>query len=320
MFGKILNRERVRFEDALKHLYNCEYQKRTATILSLAGALSLKQKKVLSLVSKMEKENLLKISNDGLELKPFGRARALQIIRAHRLWESYLADHTGIPLSEIHKQADKKEHSITPDQMAKLEEKLGFPTHDPHGDPIPTADYDMEESHAKPLTDWPKGKLARIVHIEDEPQTVYAQILAEGFTPDTCVKVLESSAQGLLIWTNLHEGWIAPIIAANIYVEEAPEWMENPDVELCSDLKPGEKGKILFLKEQGAARNRFLDLGIVPGTIIQAAMQSALKEPNAYIIRDTMVALRKEQADRILIQRIAGEDQNDAKNSKEDGE
>jgi len=304
MFWKKSHIERIQVEDALKHIYNCEYQEITATIFSLAGALELKQKKVLSLVSRMEKEGLLKVSKDGLQLRPYGRARGLQVIRAHRLWESYLTDYTSVPLEEIHERADKEEHNITPVQIEKLEAQLGYPTRDPHGDAIPSANYKMAQSNAKSLVDWPIGLFARIVHIEDEPQSIYTQILAEGLILDSYLKILESTKEGIHLWTYVSECWLAPIVAANIYVEEAPLWMEGVEVELCSTLQPGERGRILFLKEQGAARRRLLDLGVVTGTIIQAVMTSALKEPKAYLVKDTMIALRKEQAERIFIQRI----------------
>ena len=304
MFWKYAQTQRVRFEDALKHIYDCEYRKAETTILSLSGILHMKDRKVVVLVSKMEKRGLVRILSGGIHLTPHGRAWALQVIRAHRLWESYLVDAVGVPLEKIHEQAEHKEHTITPAQADQLESQLGFPLHDPHGDPIPNAAHKIEENHGIPLVDWPVDKLARIIHIEDEPVTIFEQILAEGLLLDVCLKILKSDGKGLHLWTNVQECWLAPVVAANIFVEEAPQWAEEISTEPLSVLKPGERGRILALKSQGLSRRRFLDLGLLPGTMIEAVMPSALAEPIAYKVRETMIALRREQTQQILIKKI----------------
>jgi len=304
MFWKSKESERIKFEDALKHIYDYEYRKVKATILSLSGILRLRDKKAVVILNKMEKRGLVRIVGDGIQLTSHGRAWALQVIRAHRLWESYLVDELGVPLDKIHKQAEEKEHDITPAQADELEAYLGYPLRDPHGDPIPTASHDVEQKKYTSLIDWPIGKLARIVHIEDEPETVFAQILADGLILDTCVKILHSDSKGVQIWTNVHECWLAPVVAANIFVESAPEWLEEIKGESLTILKPEERGKILALNCQGLTRRRFLDLGLLPETLIEAIMPSALAEPLAYKVRDTMIALRREQTDQILIKKL----------------
>ena len=304
MFWKYSQNQRILFEDALKHVYDCEYRKVEATILSLSGILRMKDKKTVALISKMEKHGLVRISSDGIHLTPHGRAWALQVIRAHRLWESYLVDEVGVPLDKIHEQAEQKEHTITPAEADQLEAQLGYPLRDPHGDPIPSATHKIEQKNGVSLIDWPVGKLARIIHIEDEPETIFEQILAEGLLLDTCLKILKAGGSGLHLWTNVHECWLAPVVAANIFVEEAPQWVEEINGEPLSALKPGERGKVLALTSQGLSRRRFLDLGLLPGTVVEAVMPSALAEPIAYKVRETMIALRHEQTQQILIKKI----------------
>jgi len=304
MFWKRRHTQRILFEDALKHVYDCEYRKVEATIFSLSGILHLKDKKVVTLLAKMEKRGLVRFLSDGIHLTPHGRAWALQVIRAHRLWESYLVDEVGVPLNKIHEQAEQKEHEITPAEADQLEAQLGYPLRDPHGDPIPTATHKIDQKIGTSLIDWPTGKLARIIHIEDEPETIFEQILSEGLLLDTCLKILKADETGLHLWTNVQECWLAPVVATNIFVEEAPQWVEEISGEPLSVLKPGERGKILALKSQGLNRRRFLDLGLLPGTTIEAVMPSALAEPLAYKVRETMIALRREQAQQILIQKI----------------
>lgn len=307
MFWKKLQIQRVRCEDALRHIYDCAFQKKSATILSVAGALRLKNQTASTVVSQMEQQGLIQIKGDGLHLKPYGEARAIQIIRAHRLWECHLADNTGLPLDEIHRHADRKEHTMTSEEVDRLEARLGHPIRDPHGAPIPSKRQTVNQSQVTSLVDWPVEKLACILYIEDEPQKAFKQIIALGLMPGSYLKVLESTGRGLRLLANTQECWINPLAAANILVEEAPIEMEKISGEPLCALKVGEVGKILFLREQGASRRRFLDLGLVPGTHIKVAMPSALKEPMAYIVRDTMIALRKEQAGNIFVERVTEE-------------
>lgn len=302
MFWQSPHRKKILLEDALKHIYDCEYRKVDATTHSLAGALGLRARKAIALVEKLEERGLVHIAGNGLHLTPHGRAWALQVIRAHRLWESYLSNEVGVPLERIHEQAERKEHNITPAQADALEAKLGYPLRDPHGDPIPSASHKLERVKGIPLTDWPVEKLARIVHIEDEPQLICTQIFTEGLFLDTDVKILESAQRGFHLWSHGHECWLPPVVVANIYVREAPQGAEEIPARPLSALRPGESGKIIALNCQGLARRRFLDLGLLPGTLVEVVMRSALLEPLAYKVRETMIVLRREQAEQILIQ------------------
>ncbi len=86
---------------------------------------------------------------------------------------------------------------------------------------------------------------------------------------------------------------------------------ENTSTERLSALKPGELGKIVSILPgcQGAERRRFMDLGIVPGTIVTAEFTSPGGDPTAYLIRHSLIGLRKEQAEYILIERVANSSQ-----------
>jgi DtxR family Mn-dependent transcriptional regulator len=309
MFWQSLSRKRILLEDALKHIYDCEYRKVDATTHSLAGALGLRSRKAIALVDKLEERGLVHIAGNGLHLTSHGRAWALQVIRAHRLWESYLSVEVGVPLERIHEQAERKEHNITPAQADVLDAHLGYPLRDPHGDPIPSASHKLERVRGVPLTDWPVGKLGRIVHVEDEPQMICKQIFTEGLFLDTDVKILESAPRGFHLWSRGHECWLPPVVVANIYVKESPQGVEGIEdsaqqilARPLSALMPGESGRIVTLKCQGLTRRRFLDLGLLPGTWIEVMMPSAFSQPLAYKIRETMIALRREQAEQILIE------------------
>ncbi len=149
--------------------------------------------------------------------------------------------------------------------------------------------------------------MARIVQMEDEPETVYAQLIAEGLYPGMLVRVLDKSPQRIRFWANGDEHILAPIVAANISVQPIiEEELElSTESEPLSSLKPGQQARVegLSPRIRGAERRRMLDLGILPGTQIEAALVSPSGDPTAYRVRGALVALRKEQADLIDITR-----------------
>jgi DtxR family Mn-dependent transcriptional regulator len=86
----------------------------------------------------------------GVRLTPAGERVAVEVIRHHRLLELYLADTLGIGVDDVHDEADRLEHVLSEELEARIDKALGFPTHDPHGDPIPNAQLEWPESSAAP--------------------------------------------------------------------------------------------------------------------------------------------------------------------------
>lgn len=300
--------DRVLREDALKQLHRSERHDQTPTLTSLAGALQISANQAAELVADMQRHELLEIEGEELRLTPTGRRYALQIIRAHRLWEKYLANETGFDEEEWHDQADRLEHELPPEETDALATRLGYPTHDPHGDPIPTADGEMVLHGGQPLTSVSLDQLVRIVHMEDEPEAVYAQLLAEGLYPGMRMRLLERSPQRVRFWADGDEHLLAPIVAANISVVPITPELHEETMEgvPLSVLLPGHKGEVLALlpRLRGAERRRLMDLGILPGTIIAAEMNAPGGDPTAYRIRGALIALRKEQANLIQITQL----------------
>ncbi|MCP4423256.1 MAG: metal-dependent transcriptional regulator [Chloroflexi bacterium] len=300
--------ERVRSEDALKHIHKFEMEGRRPTLESITGALNTNQDETAELVAAMQANNLLRVEDGEIRLTPNGRDSALHIIRVHRLWEHYLAEETGFDQAEWHGQAETFEHHLTPEQADSLARQLGNPTHDPHGDPIPTADGEMVEHGGQPLTALPLDTPGLIVHLEDEPPIVYAQLAAEDLHPGMVVRIIESVPERIRFWTNGDEHIVAPIVAGNISVVPLPEEEieeESTGCDRLTCLEPGESAEVIGIisASRGAERRRFMDLGILPGTEITAEMRSPGGDPTAYIIRGALIALRKEQANLIKVKR-----------------
>ncbi len=307
--------DRVRIEDALKHIHKGEMHGRQPTLESVAGALGVSTDGAAALLSRMQALGLVSAAGGDLALTLQGRDAALHIIRAHRLLESYLADQTGFDEQEWHQQAERLEHDLAPAQVDALAAQLGRPTHDPHGDPIPDADGSYVYHGGRPLPALALDAPARIVHIEDEPATVYAQLVAEGLYPGMAVRLMEVSPTRVRFWADGDEHLLAPLMAANISVRPieaaalpvgaAPALGETADT--LATLRPGQQGQVVALspRMRGAERRRMMDLGILPGAVIAAELISPSGDPTAYRIRGAMIALRREQAQLINIQPMA---------------
>ncbi|MFV1858735.1 MAG: FeoA domain-containing protein [Anaerolineales bacterium] len=299
--------ERIRMEDALKHILGCEMSGDRFTANSLAGALQITADQAAGVLLKMERRGLLHVERDSIRLSPVGRQSALHILRAHRLWESYLADETGVGELEWHGQAEWHEHQLTPEEAETLAARLGNPTHDPHGDPIPSAEGELLPQAGIPLISAEVNEPLQIVHIEDEPQAVFAQLLAEGLYPGMEVRLVERSPHRIRFWAGGDEHVLAPVIAANVSVDRPADPSDLAGQRL-SDLAHGERGQVVEISSRcrGLQRRRLQDLGFLPGAEIRAELASSSGDPVAYRIRGTLIALRKEQADLIQI-RLAEE-------------
>ncbi|MBN1669079.1 MAG: metal-dependent transcriptional regulator [Anaerolineales bacterium] len=303
--------QRVLREDALKHLHQCELHGQKPTHKSLAGALNVSLNQVAEILHDLEAHQLLEYDGPDFRLAAGGRDYALRIIRAHRLWEKYLADETGYAEADWHDQADRYEHRLTPAELDALAARLGHPTHDPHGDPIPTASGQLVYRARTPLPQMALDRPARIIHIEDEPEAIYAQLVAEGLHVGMTLRVMEVSPQRIRFWAGGDEHVLAPILAANIAVcplaEEEAE-LEEPGLAL-TQLKVGQAAQVQAISQRirGAERRRLMDLGILPGTPIEVEMHSPGGDPTAYRVRGAVIALRASQAENIRISQIVEE-------------
>jgi len=295
---------RVLIEDALKHLYNCEYNNVSCTLNSVAGKLSISEDEAAELITKLQEMGLLISHHETLQLSSEGRSYALRIIRVHRLWEKYLADETGFDEREWHHSAEKFEHKLSPTDADVLAAQIGNPVFDPHGDPIPSSSGDLPTKSGKPLNDLQFGDFASIIHIEDEPDAIYQQLVAEGLYPGMQIRMMESTKERVRFTANGEECVLAPLFAKNITVEPIKfEKVVEGKFKNLASLKIGEKGTVLGISKalRGQQRRRLMDLGIVPGTDIVAELKGAFDDPTAHRIKGASIALRKKLAERIYL-------------------
>ncbi|MDY7107124.1 MAG: FeoA domain-containing protein [Planctomycetota bacterium] len=296
-------RRRVLFEDALKHLHACERQGRVATTDSLAGVLRRAPRHVIELCRRMQARGWVKLTDDGLRLTPEGEQLALQVIRAHRLWERYLADEARLPLEKLHTVADRREHQRDAGALDAMDAALGHPLTDPHGDPIPSAEGTLPPRVSRRLTEWPVGRPATIVHLEDEPPAVFSQIIAEGLRPGQRIRIIDADETRLVLTDETDTFILAPVVAGNIFIVPAEPAIEEEAIRPLTTLKKGQSAIVHGLDDslQGYTRRRLLDLGLTPGAEINASYSAFLGDPMAFRVRGSLVALRRDQARHVLI-------------------
>ena len=300
---------RQQVEDALKYLFNQQQEGRSSSTDALSGALQLSGREALDLISRMQAQGLLEQRQRDLVLSASGQRWALQIVRAHRLWERYLADEARMPLEQIHGVAHQREHGMTSDQVDALDAALGHPITDPHGDPIPDAQGALRQHFGGelPLSVWKVGERGKITHLEDEPPVAYAQLLAGGLQVGKTIALLESTPEKMVLMDGENELVIARAIAANVFlapIEEAKAKLAGSI--MLYELPNRALAEVIELDErcQGFTRRRFLDLGLTPGTRIYPELENSFKEPRAYRVRGTLIALRKDQAAYIWVKPI----------------
>ncbi|NUN68517.1 MAG: FeoA domain-containing protein [Bacteroidetes bacterium] len=299
--------QRVLIEDALKHIFDCEYKNIHCTTESIAGTLLIPTDQAAELLTRLAVMGLLSTGDNGVHLTADGRSYALRVIRVHRLWERYLADETSVPATEWHASAELAEHTLTAAQTEALAAQIGNPHFDPHGDPIPTTSGEIPPKVGRSLLSLHSGEFAVVTHIEDEPETVFAQLTAQGLHVGMQVMMIERNNDRVRFAANGEEIVLAPLLANNLTVAPMTEEEQRITAPLSplTTLSVGQEAHVLSISKamRGHQRRRLMDLGVVPGTMIRAEMTSASGDPTAYSIRGALVALRRQHAEMIYIKK-----------------
>jgi DtxR family Mn-dependent transcriptional regulator len=132
----------------------------------------------------------------GVRLTDAGRRVALRMLRRHRLLELFLVETLDLPWDRVHKEAERLEHSLSDELEAAIAERLGNPTHDPHGDPIPSAELVLEEPDTVSLDELEDGAEARFVRVSDADPAVLRHLGELGVRPGRNLKLVEREPFG----------------------------------------------------------------------------------------------------------------------------
>lgn len=156
-------------ENYIKAIFHLQQADGTVTTNELAAELKTKPASVTDMMKKLKTKKLVHYeAYHGFRLSNEGRKLALIIIRRHRLWEFFLAEKLKFSWEEVHAVAEDLEHVSSKKLIDKLDEFLGFPRFDPHGDPIPDANGRIETSRQVCLQDLPVNTMAVVSHVSDQ--------------------------------------------------------------------------------------------------------------------------------------------------------
>jgi DtxR family transcriptional regulator, Mn-dependent transcriptional regulator len=180
-------------EDYLKQIHTLS-QTGKVTTQAIADALEISAPSVSGMLKKLAELGLVQHEKyQGATLTESGQKIALELIRHHRLLETYLHQALGYALEDVHAEAERLEHHISEDFEARISALLGHPTHDPHGDPIPTLEGVLPKSASKPITKMFVGEQAMIGRVQEHSPEFIKHIALLGLTPGAKIKILEIS-------------------------------------------------------------------------------------------------------------------------------
>ena len=181
-------------EDYLKVIYVLEADGEKATTTAIAQALDVSNASVTNMLKKLAGMNLIvHESYKGAELSPAGKKVALEILRHHRLLELYLKEVMGYSWDEVHDEAEKLEHHISEQFEDRIAELLNHPTHDPHGDPIPTKDGVMPEKATLALNEAETKTLYMVGRVRDQNPELLRYLEQQGVLPGVELTIIDKA-------------------------------------------------------------------------------------------------------------------------------
>ncbi|MBO6522461.1 MAG: metal-dependent transcriptional regulator [Balneolaceae bacterium] len=181
-------------EDYLKAIYVLETEGAGASTTNIAEMLNVSSASVTNMLKRLSGMNFIDHkSYKGATLTDAGRKIALEILRHHRLLELYLKEVMGYSWDEVHDEAEKLEHHISEQFEDKIAELLNHPTHDPHGDPIPTKDGVMPEMASLSVCDAEESTHYIIGRVRDQDPELLRYLEKTGVIPGVKLTILEKA-------------------------------------------------------------------------------------------------------------------------------
>jgi DtxR family Mn-dependent transcriptional regulator len=184
-------------QDYLKEIYKLQASGERATTSAIAKQMGVAPSSATSMVKKLAVLGLAEHAPyRGVELTEAGRQIALEVIRHHRLLEQYLAETLGLGIDAVHAEADRLEHVLSEELEARIDKALGYPTHDPHGDPIPDAELNVERSRLRSLDALAPGEEATVRRVPDGDAALLRYLTKLALVPGGRVKMGRSEPFG----------------------------------------------------------------------------------------------------------------------------
>jgi len=211
-------------ENYLKAIYHLESgSEKGISTNAIAKSLETKASSATDMIKKLsEKEVVLYKKYQGVTLTDFGKKTAANIVRKHRLWEVFLLERLNFSWDEVHEVAEQLEHIKSPKLINQLDALLGFPTHDPHGDPIPDKDGNVNAVDKILLANLTKNESGVCVGVHDSSSEFLRFLDKKGITLGKEITVLEKEDfdDSLLIEIDAEKLSISKKIANNLYIQK----------------------------------------------------------------------------------------------------
>lgn len=208
-------------ENYIKAIYHLQGEG-TVNTNQLAGELKTRPASVTDMMKKLRAKKLVHYeAYKGFKLTAEGKKLALLIIRRHRLWEFFLAEKLRFSWDEVHEVAEDLEHVSSKKLIDKLDEYLGFPRFDPHGDPIPDANGKIESSKQVCLVDLPLNKPGLVCYVSDQSTEMLELLGHKNIGMGTRIEVKKKFQfdQSMEIRVKQQIETISETLAKNIYVK-----------------------------------------------------------------------------------------------------
>ena len=177
-------------QDYLKEIYKLQTESGRATTSALAGRMGVAASSATAMVKKLTALGLTAHEPyRGVVLTGPGESVAIEVIRHHRLLEQYLAQTLGLSIDAVHAEADRLEHALSEELEALIDKSLGYPTHDPHGDPIPDAELRIDTQELGSLEALGEGQEARVRRVPDGDPGLLRYLAELGLVPGRRVRL-----------------------------------------------------------------------------------------------------------------------------------
>jgi DtxR family Mn-dependent transcriptional regulator len=179
-------------QDYAKAIYTLESREGAASTTELAALLQVRPASVSGMLRKLSELGLVEHERyHGVRLTKRGRRVALEVIRHHRLVELFLVESLGMTWDEVHAEAEVLEHALSEELEELIAAKLGNPTVDPHGDPIPSRELELAETPSQALVELEPGDVATFVRISDSDPDMLRFLGERGIVPGTTLELVE---------------------------------------------------------------------------------------------------------------------------------
>lgn len=209
-------------EDYLKAIYKLSRRQEAVSTSALAERLGVSSAAVTNMLKRLARMGLVGHEPyQGVRLTPVGRKVALEVIRHHRLLERYLVEALGYGWDEVDGEAERLEHFISEEMEERIAAFLGHPTTDPHGDPIPSREGEMEDPDLCLLAELPLGQRAVVRRVSDRDAECLRYLVALGLVPGAWVEVVaqEPLGGGMRLQVEGQEHWVGRPLAEAVFVE-----------------------------------------------------------------------------------------------------